>query len=300
MAALRGGTIRYMALVDLPDGRKLDVLVSGPDGGIPLVFHHGTPGAVTPVRAMQRAAHERGLRLVTYSRAGYGLSTRNPGRTVANIAPDIEAVLDHLEAPRCVVAGWSGGGPHALATGALLPQRVAGVLSIAGVGPYGQDDLDFLGGMGEQNIEEFDLALQGEGALRPFLEREADGLHGVDAATIASHLHTLLPPADLAVFTDEFGEDMAAGFAEALGHGADGWIDDDLAFTRAWGFGLADIRVPVFVWQGDQDLMVPFDHGQWLAAHIPGATVHLEPGEGHLSIAIGAMGPMFDELVGTL
>jgi pimeloyl-ACP methyl ester carboxylesterase len=289
-----------MTTITLPDGRLLDVAVSGPANGVPLVFHHGTPGAATPSRVIERATHERGLRLVTFSRAGYGGSTRRPGRSVADVAQDVAAVLDHLGAPRCVVAGWSGGGPHALATAAGLPERVAGVLSIAGVGPYGRPELDFLAGMGELNIKEFGLALRGETALRPFLEAEAKDLRGADAEALHTALATLLSPPDRAALTHEYAEDTAASFTEALRLSVDGWLDDDLAFCRPWGFEPADLAVPAFVWQGTEDLMVPFAHGQWLAAHLPGAVAHLQPGEGHLSIGLGAIGAMLDELTATL
>jgi pimeloyl-ACP methyl ester carboxylesterase len=124
-----------MAIVTLPNGRRLDIEVTGQVDGITLLFLHGTPSTVLQLRAMQTAAHARGLRLVTYSRPGYARSTRDPGRAVASCVPDIAAVLDHVEAARCLVAGWSGGGPHALAAGAGLPDRVAGVLSVASVGP---------------------------------------------------------------------------------------------------------------------------------------------------------------------
>jgi pimeloyl-ACP methyl ester carboxylesterase len=90
---------------------------------------------------------------------------------------------------------------------------------------------------------------------------------------------------------------MAASFREAVRVSVDGWLDDDLAFTRPWGFGLAEITVPTMIWQGSADLMVPFAHGQWLAAQLPGASVHLEEGEGHLSVGIGALDQMLDELV---
>ncbi len=293
-------TLAAMALLALPDGRSLDLEVSGPDDGVPLVYHHGTPGSVVPMRGLRRAVHAVGLRLVTYSRAGYGASTRRPGRTVADIAEDVAAILDHLGAPRCVTAGKSGGGPHALATAALLGDRVTGVLSIAGVGPYGVPDLDFLAGMGEQNIEEFGATLQGEDTLRAWLTDAAEGLRDPDAATLIREMRTLLPPPDLAVLTDEYGEDMAAATKEALRTGVDGWLDDDLEFTRPWGFDLDDICVPTFVWQGSADLMVPFAHGQWLADHLPGATVHLVPDEGHLSIAVGRVEQMVAELVATL
>jgi pimeloyl-ACP methyl ester carboxylesterase len=283
--------------LELPDGRRLDIEISGPQGGLPLVFHHGTPGSVRRFGVIERAAHERGLRLVTFSRPGYGDSTRLPGRSVADVAADVAVVLDQLDAPRCLVAGWSGGGPHALATAALLPDRVAGALVIAGVAPWDADGLDFLAGMGEQNIDEFGLAVRGEAAVRPGLEAEAVALRQATVADLVKGMETLLPDVDRAVLTDEYGADLAANFAEALRLSVDGWLDDDLAFVRPWGFSLADIAVPTFVWQGSEDLMVPFTHGQWLAGHIPGVTAHLEAGEGHLSIGVGAMGPMLDELV---
>lgn len=289
-----------MTVIELSDGRALDVEVTGPDGGMPLVFHHGTPSAVPQLRVMQRAAHARGLRLVTFSRPGYGSSTRRPGRRVADAAEDVTAILDHLDTARCLVAGWSGGGPHALATGARLPERAAGVLVIAGVAPYDADGLDFLAGMGEQNIEEFGLARRGESALRPYLEADAEQLRDADAAGLIAGMSTVLPEADRAVLGDEYGEDLAANFAEALRTGVDGWLDDDLAFTTPWGFAPQEIAVPTFVWQGGADLMVPAAHGRWLAEHIPAATAHLEPGEGHLSLGIGALDRMLGELVATL
>jgi pimeloyl-ACP methyl ester carboxylesterase len=209
-------------------------------------------------------------------------------------------VRAHLGAPRCVVAGWSGGGPHAHATGARLADRVAGVLVMAGVAPYDAEGLDFLAGMGEQNVEEFGIALQGEEPLRAAHEISAVELRATDADGIIRELSSLLPEADVEVITDEFGADLAANFAEGLGRSVDGWVDDDLAFTLPWGFDLAEIAVPSFVWQGSTDLMVPFAHGEWLAAHIPGVTAHLEQGEGHLSVVVGALDRMLDELVATL
>jgi pimeloyl-ACP methyl ester carboxylesterase len=284
----------------LPDGRLIDIEITGPDDGVPLVFHHGTPGSVTQDSAIRRAAHARGLRLVTFSRAGYGGSTRQPGRAVVAAAGDVAALLDHLDAPRALVAGWSGGGPHTLATAARLPDRVAGALVIAGVAPCGLPDLDFTAGMGEENVHDFGLAMQGEDVLRPNHEQVAPALRSNDPATLIKELSTLLPEVDRVLITDEFGADMAASFAEGLRLGVDGWVDDDLAFTRPWGFDLTEIAVPTFLWQGSEDLMVPFAHGQWLAANIPGVTAHLEQGEGHLSITIGALDAMLDELVKTL
>src|SRR5204863_5967915 len=133
----------------------LGLELSGPGDGPVVLFHHGAPGASTPLRAHVEAAAARGHRFVTTSRAGYAASTRDPGRDVADVAADTAAVLDHLGVETCLVMGWSGGGPHALACGVLLPEQVRGVTVIAGVAPYDADGLDYMTGMAPENVEEF-------------------------------------------------------------------------------------------------------------------------------------------------
>ncbi|GAA4735069.1 alpha/beta hydrolase [Amnibacterium soli] len=285
-----------LRMLPLPDGRLLETWISGPEDGLPLVFHHGTPGSARPARALERAVHARGLRFVGLSRPGYAASTRQPGRTVVDVVADTAEVLEALRVDECLVAGWSGGGPHALACAARLPQARA-ALVIAGVGPFDSLDLDFLAGMGQDNVDEFGRAAVGEHDLRVWLERQRPELLQTTAAGVIESMATLLPPVDRAVLTDEFGEDMAASFGEALRVSVDGWLDDDLAFVLNWGFGLQEIAKPVLLWQGEEDLMVPFAHGQFLARHIPGVVPHLLPGEGHLSITLGAIDTMLDELV---
>ena len=285
-----------MPTITLSDGRDLEVEVTGPDGGPVLLFHHGTPGGSEQFRGIADEVHARGHRFVTWSRAGYGASSRRPGRSVADEVADAVAVLDHVGGDPCVVGGWSGGGPHALACGALAADRVRGVLCIAGVAPYDADGLTFLEGMGQENHDEFGAALEGEAALRAYLEAARPELLQITGDQIVTQMETLLPPVDRESLTGEFGDFLARQFRQAVSVGVDGWLDDDLAFTRPWGFDLDAIAVPTYVWQGSEDLMVPFAHGEWLAAHLPNAVVHLESGEGHLSVGIGSMGRMLDEL----
>lgn len=281
----------------LADGRELDEFDSGlPDGRV-LVYHHGTPGSRVPFRTMIAAAHRLGLRLVTMSRPGYGDSTRHPGRSVADVAADTAAVLDALGAQRCLVAGWSGGGPHALACAARLADRVDAALVIAGVAPYPAEGLDWLAQMGEDNIVEFGKAMEGEAALRPFLDEAREQLGHATPADLISGMSSLLPAVDRALLTGEVGEDMTAIFHEGLRVGVNGWLDDDLAFVKPWGFSLAEVSVPTLLWQGTADLMVPCSHGRWLAERIPGVVAHIEDGEGHLSIGIGSIDRMLQELV---
>ena len=280
--------------LDLPDGRVLVVNVSGPPNGVPLVWHHGTPGCARQFRYRQKETHARGLRYVTYTRAGAAGSTRCLGRSVADVAADVAAILDHLDADRCLVGGNSGGGPHALATGALLPDRVAAVLCVCGIKPY-IGEPDFLDGMGQANVEEFNLALKGEEALRPFVMDDRAGIIHADPEGIIETLATLLPEVDRAVIR-EAGLDVIRGLQDGVVE-VDGWIDDDLAFTREWGFDPRELTVPTYVSQGSADLMVPFHHAEWLARNIPGAVPHLLDGEGHLSVLVGRFGAMVDELM---
>ncbi len=281
--------------LDLPDGRVLQVMVSGPPDGVPLVWHHGTPGCAWQLRYRSSETHARGLRYVTYTRAGAAGSTRRPGRSVAHVAEDVAAILDHLKADRCLVGGNSGGGPHALATGAVLPDRVAAVLCVCGIKPY-VGEPDFLDGMGEANVEEFELALQGEDALRPFVMKDRAGIIDADPDGVIETLATLLPEVDRSILRSEVGLDVIYGLQAGVIE-VDGWIDDDLAFIRDWGFDPRKLTVPSYVWQGSADLMVPFHHAEWLANNIPGVVPHFLDGEGHLSVLVGRFGTMVDELL---
>jgi pimeloyl-ACP methyl ester carboxylesterase len=286
-----------MTTITLPDGRTLEIEVTGPDRAPALLYVHGTPGGSRQLEAVARAAHARGHRLVTWSRAGYGASSRRQGRDVASESADVAAVLDHVGADSCVLAGWSGGGPHALACGALLPHRVRAVTTIAGVAPYAADGVDFLAGMGEENLEEFGEALRGEGPLRAWLEAARPQYVAISADEVAAALDTLISAGDRASLTGEFAEFLAASFRQAVSVGVDGWLDDDLAFTRPWGFDLRAIEVPTYLWQGSEDLMVPIGHGEWLRERVPGVTAHLEQGRGHLEVLLGSVDSWVDELV---
>lgn len=288
-----------MTSLRLPDGRSLDLRVDGPDDGPVLVYVHGTPSSGLLPDDLGRAALGRGMRLVSWSRPGYSTSSRHADRTVASFAADAESVLDHLGVDRAWAAGWSGGGPHALALAALLPHRFHAVATLAGVAPYAesQGSLDWLAGMGEDNLDEFGASLDGEEPLRDYLDAPVEALRGVRPRDIVASMSSLLPEVDRAHIEGDFGEFLAQSFREALSVSEDGWVDDDLAFVEPWGFDLGAVSVPVTVWQGSADLMVPFAHGEWLAAHVPGARPRLLEGDGHLSIVVGRAEEIVEDLL---
>ncbi|WP_189349173.1 alpha/beta fold hydrolase [Zhihengliuella salsuginis] len=281
--------------VMLGDGRRLDVRVTGPANGQVLVAHVGTPMAATRLRFLEGPAHERGLRVVTMSRPGYGDSTRRAGRTVVDAVADTREVLEELGVTSCLVLGYSGGGPHALACAARLG-GVRAVLVIAGTAPYMGDPV-WMDGMGEENVKGFTAAVEGEEALRPLLEEDPDRMQSVTVEQMVENLASLLPDVDRALMTDEFGDDILASMQEGYRVGVDGSLDDSLALVQPWGFELDEIDVPTILWQGSLDKMVPFSHGRQLADRLTGAASHLESGEGHVSIVVGAMGTMLDELI---
>ncbi|MFF5294235.1 alpha/beta fold hydrolase [Paractinoplanes globisporus] len=273
-----------MEHVTLPDGRTLEYLVEGPSAAIPLVLHHGTPSGTVRYAPIFDEALSQGFRVVQASRPGYATSTPHPGRIVADVAADTAALLDAIGATTFVTVGWSGGGPHALACAALLPGRCLAAATIAGVAPYRAEGLDWLAGMGEENVEEFGAAVAGPEPLNAFLSTAASAMAQVEPAELIEAFGDLISEVDKKTLVGGFAEYLAASFREAVSRGVAGWREDDLAFVQEWGFPLAGITVPLSLWQGDQDRMVPFEHGRWLAAHLPSAEVHLVPGEGHLSL----------------
>ncbi len=287
--------VREPQLVETPNG-TIEAYLEGPEAGVPLLFHHGTPSMGRPHAPLVDAARERGLRWVSTSRPGYDGSPRRPGRTVADCAADAAAVLDALGAPRCVTIGWSGGGPHALACAALLPDRVAGVAVLAGVAPADAEGLDWTEGMGAENVAELGAALEGPEALAPLLEQAAQMLAAIEADQLVDAFGDLVPDVDRAALSGPFAEWIAETTRAAVAQGIGGWLDDDMAFVRPWGFDLGAIAVPATIWQGDVDRMVPLAHGPWLADHIPTAELRVEPGHGHLSL-VTRLGAILDELV---
>ena len=266
------------------DGRTLHAYEAGDPGGELVVVHHGTPCCGLLAGNWAQDAERRGIRLVGFDRGGYGGSDRHAGRRIADVAADTAALADALGVDRFRAWGISGGGPHVLACAALLPERVVAAACLAGVAPYGADGLDWLAGMGQDNVEEFGAAIAGEAPLRDYLSEQRAGLLSTTPETLHHAMETLLPEVDKAVFTGEQAEFLHAWLTSGLRSSYDGWLDDDLAFVGDWGFDLADITVPVLVMQGEHDLMVPFAHGQWLAAHVPGADVVLSPDDGHLTL----------------
>lgn len=272
------------------NGRAFCIVEAGDLNGAAVFAHHGTPSSRLLWRDAIEDAEWRGIRLLGYDRPGYGGSDPHPGRTAADAAADVAAIADALGIERFAVQGGSGGGPHALACAALLPERVVATASLAGVAPYPAEGLDWLDGMGQDNLDEFAAALEGREALESYLRGQADAMLGADADSIGEAIRSLLSPPDAAVLTGDVAHFLFAATREGIERRLDGWIDDDLAFVSPWGFELDEIRTPVLLWHGAEDRFVPVAHAEWLARRIPGVDARLCAEDGHLTVQLSHIG----------
>ena len=276
--------------VRTPDGRTLAIEEAGDPEGRPVLVHYGTPNSRHLYGPNADDAAARGLRLISYDRPGYGGSTPHPGRSVADCAADVRAICAGLGIERLAIWGISGGGSHALASAALLPDLVAAAATLASLAPYGAAGLDWYDGIGKENVDDFQLLIADPEASRVKLESDREAMIAASGADLAGIMKTLLTPTDAAVLKDELAEYLAYSCREGLAPGPQGWWDDGMAHANPWGFELSSIRVPVLVMHGRQDQFVPFGHGQWLAGHIPGVDARLLDDDGHLTLLTNRVG----------
>jgi len=269
-----------------PDGRTLAYAQIGASDGTPVFVLHGTPGSrLSGAHPDPSRVADAGLRVITYDRPGYGRSTRHQGRAVVDCVADVAVIADALGIERFVVTGGSGGGPHSLAVAARLPERVIRAECNVSGAPYDAPDLEWFAGMDPENVKEFGWALESEETLARELRLQADEMLSrldEDPSSVLDGFE--LSEADRAVLQDRVvRERLRTSIREALGGGVWGWVDDDLAFVKPWGFAVEEIRVPVQVRYGAGDVLVPAGHGEWLARRVPNANVIVDHDAGHLS-----------------
>lgn len=267
-----------------PDGRTLAFAEWGDPDGSPLFLLHGTPSSRLSRHHDENEYVKAGARVITYDRPGYGGSDRQAGRLVVDCVGDVAAIADTLQIERFAVSGGSGGGPHALAVAARLPERVTRAAAVVSPAPY-DVDFDWFTGMDPLNVREVEWALQGEEVLAPELEREgAEALERVaaDPSKILGDDWDISEADRAQLARKELQEVIRQDVNEALRTGVWGWVDDMLAIVKAWGFDVGEIRVPTRVIYGMTDVLVPVQHGEWLARHVPDAEVVVEEELGHI------------------
>ena len=267
------------------DGRTLTVAQWGDLEGFPVFVLHGTPGSRFGRHYDESAYVEVGARVITYDRPGYGGSDRQRGRRVVDCVSDVALIADALGVERFAVTGGSGGGPHSLALAARLPARVTRATCDVGVAPFETPDFDWFEAMDPLNVREFEWALAGEEVLEREYEREAAQMLArvaEDPATMFGEDWQLSEADRAQLAVTERHEVVREMINEAFRTGVWGIVDDMLCITRPWGFDVAEIRVPTRIMYGLTDVLVPRQHGDWLAGHVPNAEVVIEEEAGHL------------------
>ena len=265
------------------DGRTLAFAEFGDPDGRPVFSLHGMPGSRIGPHPRQARLHPQNIRLIAYDRPGYGASDRHEGRTVAAAAADVEDLADELGIEHFAVIGRSGGGPHALACAALLPERVTRVAVLSGYAPRALMGEPWYEGMIKDNSDWYREAERGIEAYTAYVAAEMNRRR-IDPEFVMPHRRSELPKADRAAVLDHgIRSRMLDNIAEALRNGVDGWIDDNLALVTGWGFEIGHVGLPVLLWHGAEDTIAPAAHSRYLARAIPRAEFRLAPGGAHLS-----------------
>jgi pimeloyl-ACP methyl ester carboxylesterase len=266
-------------LVQTGDGRSLSVEDAGDRDGLPVMVHVGTPNSRHLYGRTVADATARGLRLISYDRPGYGESTPQPGRTMADCAGDARTICAALGIDRLAMWGFSGGGPPLLACAALLPDLVTAAASLSSPAPFDADGLDWLAGMGPEVPDWVALMFADWAQARAVTVTEREEMLAKSPAELSAAMNPGRSAEDAA-----FGLAEATCMQQAYAPGIDGCLDDNFAQVIGWGFDLADISVPVLLLHGRLDGSVPVAHGEWLASHIPGVEARLLDDEGHAGV----------------
>lgn len=278
----------------LADGRTLACLELGDPSGPPVLYFHGYPGSRLEARVAATAAARLGLRLLSVDRPGFGQSTFQSRRRIGNWAADIGALADQLGLQRFSIVGVSGGGPYALACAARLAHRLARVALVCPLGP-----LDVAGGkegMLAQDRLMLLLAAHAAPLARGVVHMLAHWMRQ-DAARYVKFMMAGMVSPDRELFADPgYRSLVQESTAEALRQGGQGAAWELTLIARPWDFRLQDVRMPVSLWQGLADQILPAAMARRLAAALPACNPRYLPGEGHLSLVVRHIGEVLAEL----
>lgn len=268
-------------VMTLRDGRDLGWLEVGDPDGVAVLCFHGTPGSRLMVRASGDDARRSGARLICPDRPGYGLSTYVPDRRFADWPDDVAELTTHLGIDRWCVMGVSGGGPHAAVCAAAL-DGVAAAAIVSGVAPLAVPGA--VDAMSRANRVMAAMAARRSPAVRAILAAQLAVSRRWPQFAIDQYAKSL-PPSDRAVLArDEVRAIFSLEVSRGPRSAARAAAQDLELFSADWGFSLSDVAVATDVWQGDADTIVPPRHAAILCDAIPGAELHVVPGEGHFMV----------------
>lgn len=261
-------------------GRPVGVYEYGDPAGTPVMVFHGTPACGAGFTWADAPARERGLRLIAPDRPGIGLSRRATSYRISDYPAQVRALADALGIHQYAVWGYSGGGPYAVACAASPAGRVTSSTVAAGMGQMGV-------WASADDFEKTDRQMLGLVTKHPAVARVLLSTSGrvarISPKVALKSFVAQLNPSDRTV-AETLGppEEALALFTQAFLRGARGVVDDYAAIAQPWGFDVTTIDLPMSIFHGDADPMVPLRHGEELAKRVPGAQLTVWPGEGHL------------------
>ena len=263
------------AAMTLVDGRTLAYTELGDADGPVAMYFHGAPTSRLDLVAYEECFVDRGVRVVSPDRPGFGGSSPQRGRSMLDWPTDVAALADHLRVDRFIAVGLSAGGPYAVACGALLPERVIGVGVANGVTDMGWppawDDYD--------PVDASIMHLGDEDAAYRWMEEH----YGADGSLFFEF--TTLAPSDAALLEDQTrAQTLLATIVESFRQGVGGLAADLTIQGRPWPFDPSAVRARTIVLHGDADPYLPVAHGRHTAEVIPNARFVLRPGQGHVSL----------------
>jgi pimeloyl-ACP methyl ester carboxylesterase len=273
-----------MRTVRAADGRRLSVATGGDADGKPVVVCHGTPGSGLLLEPWLEHAASAGVHLIAYDRPGYGGSAAQGGRTIASCADDVRAIAFSMGLRRVAVWGISGGGPHALACAALMPDLVCAAATLGSIAPSDALGDSWADGMGEANVEEYTLYRKDPTALKATYGVQREAMLDMTSGQVIEAIGSLVSPEEAAGLRGGLDAYFVSSVQDGLVAGVEGWWDDTVADMSPWDFDLSTIEVPVQVWHGRHDQFVPIRHGEWLIEHVPGSMACLSETDAHLTL----------------
>jgi pimeloyl-ACP methyl ester carboxylesterase len=282
-------------VVELSDGRILAYAEYGAADGIPFVFMHGIPSSRLAGSMLHESAHRRGVRLIAPDRPGYGFSDSQPDRTILDWARDVRELADHLRFGRFGVIGVSGAVPYVLACAVEMPERLSHVALLSGLGPLHEPGA--LVGMNKESIALYTLAVRSPRLGRLWMKMLAQATRRSPVLVYRQQLK-YLPEVDRAIFRAPALRALRlADFAEAFRLGSTGAAQEAVLHVTDWGFGLDEVTVTVFLWQGGLDRHHPPAMARALAQALPKSRSILVPDAGAFGF-IPRMDDIFGELLG--
>ena len=288
------GTAEKEHRLRLVDGRTLACLELGDPAGPPVLYFHGYPGSRLEARVIAAAARRLGVRLLAIDRPGFGQSSFHAGRSIGSWGADVDALANQLALGRFSIVGVSGGGPYALACAARLPHRLDRIALVCPLGP-----LEVVDGSPEMLLQ--DRIILGLAARAPAIARGVVRILAQwmrrDAERYLKFMLAGMASPDRDLFVDaEYRSIVLASTAEALRQGGRGVAWELTLISRRWDFSLQDVRIPVSLWQGLSDQILPAAMARRLAAALPVCNARYLPGEGHLSLVVRHIGDVLAEL----